>query len=155
MGGFGQLSTNVLAKLAVAVVAAALIAQCFAGCRRSTSLPSPPVTAAASVNATADIFGISALDVSSNSITITKVTTSTGSNMMVLVRGREVNKTTLSVGDTFLVSDGRHASQSYRLIGIEKGRAVFRVTERFNSASFGDGNREAIHSLRFASYSLE
>ena len=155
MGGFGQLPTRVLAKLAVAVVAVALIAPCFAGCRRSASLPPPPVTAAASVNAKAEILGISVLEVSSNSITITKATTGTGSNMMVLVRGREVNKTTLSVGDTFLVSDGRHASQSYRLIGIEQVRAVFSVTERFNSASFGDGNRGTRHTLRFASYSLQ
>ena len=153
MGRLGQLATNAVAGLTIVLATAATTPLFFAGCSRTQPLPSSQSPAPESANAPAQIWGVSALAITSNSISVTKATTGAGGSLKLLVDGRSVTGATLSVGDVFLVTDGRHVSRSFRLIEIDQGWAVFRVKERLNLASFGDRNRESTQTHRFAVYS--
>lgn len=155
MAGVGQPGNGVSVRLTVALVAGMLIAPFLAGCRRAKPVIPSSTTVTESAKTPDGILGLSALEMSSKSITITKASKGAGSGMLLLVDGRGVTDATLAIGDAFLLSDGRHASRLYRLIEIERGWAIFRVHERFNAASFGDGVQADTRTLRFESYCRE
>ncbi|MFQ5494710.1 MAG: hypothetical protein ACE5EX_04955 [Phycisphaerae bacterium] len=115
----------------------------------------PPTDLAATGKARTptEIPGVAALVVSSTTIKITKATTGNTRPLMLLVDGRAVSEATLSVGDAFVIGDGRHASSFYQLIEIERGRAVLTVNERFDATSFADGIKDSRTTLRIAPYS--
>ena len=75
-----------------------------------------------------------------------------GAALMLMRDGRRVEKATVGVGGQFAVSDAYHASATYRLMRIDDGAAVFRVTDRFDARAFGDGVKRTTRTIVTAPY---
>ena len=60
-------------------------------------------------------------------VMVTDATEGNGAAMMLLDSQRKgVESVTLSVGDTFTLTDGRHVGTAYEFLGVRGARAVFK-----------------------------
>jgi hypothetical protein len=65
---------------------------------------------------------------------------------------KPVGELRLNEGDSFHISDGRHASYHYKFVRIEDGFVFFRRTERVDERSAGGKLEETISSVKVRPY---
>jgi len=75
--------------------------------------------------------------------------------MMIDATGKPVSRTTLKVGQTCSLSDGRHGTMRYTFRGRRADRLEFTVTSIFDARSFGDGVTRQTKRVTVAEYSQE